>query len=84
MEHYVVSEKQTHSGEFYEKVPFVLKTYWLCDYVMNSCSLESCTMSSEGRYIMSTPSVPYSVISLFRPLILFVYAGLVVKSLAVH
>ena len=44
----------------YKKTPFVLKTLRLHPILMASCSNDSCTISSAGKYIMSMPSVFFS------------------------
>lgn len=57
----ITSDQEKRSSMLYEKVPFVLKTYCSIFLCILRCSLESCSVSSVGSYILSTPSVSKNV-----------------------
>lgn len=58
----ITSDQERRSSMSYEKAPFILKTYCFVLSFIHSCSLESCSVSSVGSYILSTPSVSKDVI----------------------
>lgn len=57
----VTSDEKRPAPLAYEKVPFVLKTYFF-SFLFIRCSLESCSMSSVGSFILSTPSVSTAIL----------------------